>query len=124
LAPADIRKAGPAYDLPIAVAVLMNLGEVVTEFDDALIIGELSLDGSLRHTNGILPMVSVARREGLKRAFVPWMNADEAALVEGVDVYPIDTLSGLVKHVNGQAPIPPYTGKPFDDADFTPTALD
>src|SRR5690606_10033290 len=102
--PADIRKAGPAYDLPIAVALLMNMGEISADFDDALIVGKLSLDGSLRPTNGILPMVSVAAREGLKRAFVPWMNADEAVLVDGLEVYPVNTLSGLIKHVNGQAP--------------------
>lgn len=124
LAPADIRKEGPAYDLPIAVGVLMAAGAVHADLDDALLIGELSLDGSLRHTNGILPMVAVGRREGLKRAFVPWVDADEAALVEGIEVYPVDTLAGLVKHLTGQAPIPPYRGKPFELIDATEDALD
>ena len=125
LAPADIRKEGPAYDLPIAVGVLCANGGILDPLDDALVVGELSLDGSLRPTNGILPMVSVAAREGLKRAFVPWTNADEAALVDGVDVYPIEHLNALIKHLSGDAPIPPYRGKPPDASDFEPgDALD
>lgn len=125
LAPADIRKEGPAYDLPIAVGVLSSYAGIDEPLDDALFVGELSLDGSLRPTNGILPMVSVAARDGLKRAFVPWMNADEAALVEGIDVFPIDSLNALVKHLDGQAPIPPYRGKPIDSTEFEPgDALD
>ncbi len=125
LAPADIRKEGPAYDLPIAVGVLSSYGGIDDPLDDALVVGELSLDGSLRPTNGVLPMVSVALRDGLKRVFVPWSNADEAALVEGVDVYPIESLSALVRHLSGEAPIPPYRGKPLDAASFEPgEALD
>ncbi len=120
LAPADIRKEGPAYDLPIAVGVLSSYGGILDPLDDALVVGELSLDGSLRPTNGILPMVSVASRDGLRRAFVPWMNADEAALVEDIDVYPVESLSALVKHLSGDAPIPPYRGKPISVDDFEP----
>jgi magnesium chelatase family protein len=113
LAPANIRKEGPAYDLPIALGVLCSYGGIIEDLSDALFVGELSLDGSLRATKGILPMVSVAAREGLKRAFVPWDNADEAALVEGIEIYPVDTLDGLVRHLSGEAPIPPYAGKPI-----------
>ena len=120
LAPADIRKEGPSYDLPIAVGVLSSYGGVLDPLDDALVVGELSLDGSLRPTNGILPMVAVAARDGLKRAFVPWMNADEAALIDGIDVYPVESLSALVKHLAREAPIPPYRGKPIEDTDFEP----
>ncbi len=114
LAPADIRKEGPSYDLPIALGVLRSYGGIDEDLSDALVVGELSLDGSLRPTNGILPMVSVAARNGLRRAFVPWDNADEAALVDDVDVFPVDTLGGLVRHLSGEAPIPPYRGKPID----------
>src|SRR5690606_14774963 len=114
LAPADIRKAGPAYDLPIALGVLQTFGTIDDDLSDALVVGELSLDGGVRPTNGILPMVSVAAREGLKRAFVPWDNADEAALVEGIEIYPVESLAALVRHLSGQAPIPPYAGKPIE----------
>ena len=81
LAPADLRKAGPAYDLPIALALLISSGQVPEVSDSAIYLGELSLDGGLRHTNGILPMVVVARDGGLERAFVPSSDASEAALV-------------------------------------------
>lgn len=124
LAPADIRKEGPAYDLPIAVGIMVAAHTFVADLDDALIIGELSLDGSVRPTNGILPMVSVAAEHGLRRAFVPWMNADEAALVAGIEVFPIDTLDGLVRHFTGDAPIPPYAGKPFECESTEMPALD
>lgn len=110
LAPADLRKEGPAYDLPIALAMLMASGALVADVDDAVVIGELSLDGTVRHTTGVLPMVSLAAQAGMKRAFVPWVDADEAALVEDIEVFPVDTLTGLVKHLQGSAPIPPYRG--------------
>ena len=85
LAPADHRKAGPAYDLPIAVAVLISSGQIEDVPNSSIFLGELSLDGTLRHTNGILPMVAVAREEGIRRVFVPAPDANEAALVDGVE---------------------------------------
>ena len=124
LAPADVRKEGPAYDLPIAVGLMMAGGSVVANLDDAIVIGELSLDGTVRHTTGILPMVSLATQRGLKRAFVPVDDADEAALVEGIDVFPVDSLNGLLKHLNGSAPIPPYRGVPLDERDVDITTTD
>ena len=66
LAPADLKKAGPSYDLPLAVAILLSSGQINGPLEPAIFLGELSLDGSLRHTNGILPMVSVARDQGFK----------------------------------------------------------
>jgi magnesium chelatase family protein len=105
LAPADLRKEGPAYDLPIAVGILAATNQAPAELDDALILGELSLDGSVRHVNGILPMASMARLRGFQRLFVPQVDAPEAALVEGIDVYPIDSLSALVNHLNGRRPL-------------------
>src|SRR6185312_2187699 len=71
LAPADIRKEGPAYDLPIAVGVLLASGQVVASVDDAVFVGELALTGDVRPTRGVLPMVGLARDRGMKRAFVP-----------------------------------------------------
>ena len=116
LAPADLRKAGPAYDLPIAIAILMASEQVVPlaaaggvgSADGCLFLGELSLDGGLRHTHGILPMVSLARERGLDAVFVPAMDAPEAALVEDVSVYPVETLAQLIGHLRGDERIAPY----------------
>ncbi len=108
LAPADLRKEGPAYDLPIAVGILSATRQVTANLDDALILGELSLDGSVRHVNGVLPMASMAVLRGYRRLFVPVSDAPEAALVEGLEVYPIDALNSLVQHLNGQQPIVRY----------------
>ena len=105
LAPADLRKAGPAYDLPIAVAILLSSGQVAEIPDSSLFLGELSLDGALRHTNGILPMIVVARDEGFKKAFVPSPDAREAALVDGIEIIPVTTLSELAAHLRGETEI-------------------
>ncbi len=105
LAPADIRKAGPTYDLPIAVGILIASGQVLANVEDALIVGELSLDGELRHTPGIISMMSMAAEKGLKRAFVPAIDAPEASLIDGVDVYPVSTLTQLVDHLQGDSEI-------------------
>ena len=107
LAPADLRKAGPAYDLPIAIAVLLSSGQVPELPESALFLGELSLDGGLRHTTGILPMVAVAREQGLEAVFVPSPDAGEAALVEGIEVIPVSDLTQLAAHLRGEAAIPP-----------------
>ncbi len=107
LAPADMRKAGPSYDLPIALGILLSSGQVLDWPDSTLSLGELSLDGSLRHTGGILPMVSVARDQGFATAFVPAVDAKEASLVEGIDVIPAGSLSELVSHLLGESKIPP-----------------
>ncbi|MGC8875261.1 MAG: YifB family Mg chelatase-like AAA ATPase [Chloroflexia bacterium] len=108
LAPADLRKEGPAYDLPMALGVLIASGQLRQDLKDALVVGELSLDGTVRHTNGILPMVSVARQHGLKRVYVPQEDAPEAALVDGVEVFPVPSLAALVEHLNGTVPLRPY----------------
>jgi magnesium chelatase family protein len=82
LAPASIRKVGPIYDLPIAIGVLVTAQAIPAEtLEGAMIVGELSLDGSLRHISGVLPMADLARREGFQRLFVPEINAMEAALI-------------------------------------------
>ena len=96
LAPADLRKEGPAYDLPIAVGLLMASEQLRFDATRTLIIGELSLDGIVRHTNGVLPMAALARAQGFKTLFVPAKDAPEAALVPGLDVFPIETLFALV----------------------------
>src|SRR5687767_6578824 len=95
LAPADLKKTGPIYDLPIALGILLASRQVAAGpgLEDALVVGELSLDGVLRHTPGIISMVSLAAAKGMHRAFVPHGDAAEAALVGGLAVYPVRTLA-------------------------------
>ncbi len=108
LAPADLRKQGPAFDLPIAVSLLMASSQLPDDLDEDLFVGELSLDGSVRHVNGILSMAYHARQHNVRHFYVPAVDAPEAALVEGVTVIPVDHLTHLANHLNGVVPIPPY----------------
>lgn len=108
LAPADIRKVGPAYDLPIAVGLLLATGQISADVERAVFIGELGLDGSLRHLDGVLPMVAVARAHDITTVFLPYEDAAEAALVEGVTIMPVRTLADLAAHLAGQRPLRPY----------------
>ena len=124
LAPADLKKAGPTYDLPIALGILLASRQVPADetLEDALVVGELSLDGVLRHTPGIIALVSLAAMEGMGRAFVPHEDAAEAALVGGVDVLPVRTLADLVNHLTGEAPMAAYdVSAPPDTGVFTGT---
>jgi len=108
LAPADVRKVGPVHDLSIAAAILAATGQLgdITE-NRAVFLGELSLDGALRHTDGILPMVAEARAAGMERAFVPAMNGAEAAVVSGIEVLPVSSLQQLIAHFIGLIQIEP-----------------
>jgi magnesium chelatase family protein len=118
LAPADIRKAGPAYDLPIAVGVLIASEQVwPQQVEDALFIGELSLDGSVRHVNGILPVAALAHQQGISRVFVPACDAPEAALIDGLEVIPVESVGQLAAHLQGLRTIPPY------ERDLDPASL-
>lgn len=101
LAPADLRKEGPAYDLPIAVGILAATHQIQDDLEDALLLGELSLDGSVRHVNGVLLMANMGAQQGYRRVFVPAADALEASLVQGVDVYPVANLVSLVEHLRG-----------------------
>jgi magnesium chelatase family protein len=120
LAPATVRKEGPTYDLPIAVGVLIYSGLLPPEaVKDALVVGELSLDGTVRHARGVLPMAAVARQEGFKRVFVPLADAAEAALIPGLEVIPVETLGQLYAHLNGSDPVLPHPPIPIQDLDMT-----
>ncbi len=111
LAPAALRKEGPAYDLPIALGVLAAAGQIMPEaFDGALVVGELSLDGAVRHVRGVLPMAALARAQGYRTLFVPEADAREAALVPDVNVIPVGNLQQLVNHLSGVQPIAPQAG--------------
>ncbi len=108
LAPAAIRKEGPAYDLPIALGALIASGQVRADcVEKTLALGELSLDGSVRHVRGVLPMAALARREGFSRLLVPAEDAPEAGLVPGLEVIPVPSLTALVNHLSGVVPIAP-----------------
>lgn len=120
LAPADLKKAGPAYDLPIAVGILLSSEQVYADVSQTILLGELSLDGSLRHTNGILPMVALAHQEGLSTIIVPESDAKEASLIEGTKITPITSLSQLVSYFRGEIPAPEY--EPDEVLEYTPPA--
>lgn len=100
LAPADLKKEGPLFDLPIALAYLLASGEIVFNPEKLLFAGELSLDGRLRGVRGILPLVAHAKEAGYTAVFVPNENAKEAGLVEGIEIYGADSLLDVIKHLN------------------------
>ncbi len=101
LAPADVRKEGPSFDLPIAVGILAATGQVETAFiEDCVVVGELSLDGSVRGVSGVLPIALGARQANIRKLIVPSHNVKEAAIVDEVDVYPITNLSEIVHLLN------------------------
>jgi magnesium chelatase family protein len=103
LAPADIKKEGSAFDLPIAIGLLSAI-EVVIEnnLNSTIFLGELSLDGRLRHVKGALPITVEAKKKGIKRIILPVDSSKEASIVEGIDVYGIECLSDVVKFINGE----------------------
>ncbi len=107
LAPADLPKEGPSYDLPIALGILLASGQLQADISDALFMGELALDGQVRHTNGVLPQALLATEHHYKRIFLPATNAQEAAIIEGLEIYPIATLRELFLHLTQQTPIEP-----------------
>ncbi len=109
MAPADVRKEGSAFDLPIALGILAAHGQVKSGAGRALaVLGELALDGELRPVRGCLSMAMQAKKEGLVGLVLPAGNAQEAALVEGISVYPVKSLREAVSFLNGQISIPPY----------------
>jgi magnesium chelatase family protein len=110
LAPASVRKEGPAYDLPIAIGVLAMMGIVpLPPLEKVLIVGELSLDGTVRHTRGILPMAALARENHFEQIVVPFSDADEAALIPEIEVIPVQNLTDLYRHLVGEQIISPHT---------------
>jgi magnesium chelatase family protein len=107
LAPADIKKEGPAYDLPIAVGILSVTRQIENDLKKSIFVGELALDGTLRHTNGILPITLFAKESEFERIFVPKIDEFEAGLVEGIEIIPVETLAQLVAFLKGKAKIEP-----------------
>ena len=107
LAPADKKKTGTVYDLPILVGILAASGDIRQPDADTAFIGELGLTGELRPIQGALPMALAAEREGIRRLFVPAENAAEAAFADGLEVYGVKTVAELVRHLRGEQTIAP-----------------
>ena len=108
LSPADVRKEGAAFDLPVAIAILVAFGHLSEEYlKDTLIIGELSLNGKVNKVNGVLPIVYTAREQGFKKCIVPVENAKEGAVVGGILVYGVGSLLELVQLLTGKLETPP-----------------
>ncbi len=115
LAPADTKKEGSAFDLPIALGILVATGLIKAEaLEGKVFLGELALDGLVRPIKGALPISICASREGFKSIYLPSENAEEAAVVSNVEVYPVDTLSLLVEALRGNRSIEPYSPTPRD----------
>ena len=112
LSPADIRKEGPVYDLPILIAILKASNQLPFDIDDCAFIGELSLDGLVRRINGVLPMVIKAKKHGIKRVFVPASNALESSVVDGIEVYAVENICQVIDHIKGTANLTPVTFSP------------
>jgi magnesium chelatase family protein len=112
LAPADLKKEGPSYDLPIAVGMLLATGQLTADVTRTVFLGELSLDGALRHTSGMLPMVGLAHQQGFQDIVVPLADAREAALVEGTRILPFSSLAELASYLRGDIPAPEYRPDP------------
>ena len=113
LAPADIPKEGSLYDLPIAVGILASMEEVKLPEEKSFFYGELSLDGSLRHTRGVFLLALAAKSQVIKNIFVPADSANEASVIRGINVYPVKTLQDLVNHLNGVQKIEKLRGSGY-----------
>lgn len=126
LAPADIPKVGPAYDLPIALGILLASGQISADISNAMFVGELSLDGSLRHTNAILLLILLAKRCGFSQIYIPAVDATEASVIAGVNSYPVQSLTHLVQVLTHQQTLEPYPHRPFHQiiSSAPPSAFD
>ena len=114
LAPGDLPKEGSSFDLPIAVSVLVASGQLAND-QNALFLGELSLDGSTRHTKGVLSMVLLAKEKGIEKVFIPKANSLEAAIVKGVTIFPATSLKDVFLHLSGQKLLEPLVHLPYED---------
>lgn len=109
LAPADIKKEGPAYDLPIALSIISASNELSFNWQGKIFVGELSLEGKLRHVNGILNISLMAKKQGFEFLFVPEVDANEAALISGPKVIGVKSLAQVISYLKGKEEIKPHT---------------
>ena len=123
LAPADIRKEGTFFDLPIAIGILMALKEIskikIKNFESTIFLGELSLDGKTNRVNGVLPMCIEALELGIKRVVLPKENAIEASIIKGLEIIPVEDLLDAIEYITGDLEIPSYVSK--ENINLSPT---
>ncbi len=119
LAPADIKKEGSVFDLALAIGVLKSSAQLVAETNGIVFIGELSLDGTLRKINGVLPILIAARDAGFKTFILPYENAEEASFVSGIDVYAMKSLTEVIDHLSGFKVIQKVETKDYSSLDTT-----
>ncbi len=127
LAPADRKKEGSLYDLPMAVAVLSATKQINGNYKEAVFIGELSLSGEIKAVKGVLPMVMAAKDAGIKDIYLPYDNGDEASVIDGINIYAVKSLKELVDHINDFEKLKPVDLKPFkhyEIPDFLPDFKD
>ena len=119
LAPADTKKEGPSFDLPIAIGILVSM-DVIShkQIENTFVTGELSLDGKIRPVTGVLPMIYNARKNNIKKCFVPFENAEEAALVDGIEVYGVSSLHSLLEHLQSPKISPTLSISIKDSCEF------
>ena len=124
LAPADIRKEGTFFDLPIAIGILIAIGEInkveIHDFESTILLGELSLDGNINRVNGILPMCIEALELGIKRVIIPKENAMEASIIKGLEIIPVDNLLDVIRYIRGEKNIQTY----FSNKDINLKGID
>ncbi|MCH8949902.1 MAG: YifB family Mg chelatase-like AAA ATPase [Chloroflexi bacterium] len=101
LAPAALRKDGPAYDLPIAIGILIASQQAIAKLDSTVLLGELALDGNVRHAQGVLPMVALAKERGIETVYLPEADAEEGGLIDDIRIVPVRNLAELVEHLSG-----------------------
>lgn len=116
LAPADMKKEGPAFDLPIAISILLASAQIpMMDLTRTLLLGELSLDGTLQPVHGALPMVISAREQGIEEVILPAGNAEEVVCIQGIRVYPARSLRQAALHLMGQERIPAQVQRQYQD---------
>lgn len=113
IAPADIKKEGSVYDLPVFIAILKASGQLKGDTDNFAFVGELSLDGEIRSVNGVLPMLIKARDCGIKAVFIPWKNELEGSVLDGIEVLPVKNIYEVMKHISGVEKIAPCYSKEY-----------
>lgn len=123
LAPADKKKEGSVYDLPILIAILKASGQLEADTSNSVFVGEVSLDGRVRAVGGVLAMAITALQNGIKKLFVPLENAAEGAVIDGIEVYGVENIADLISHLKGETQIPVTVYSSFSD-DITATPLD
>ena len=107
LAPADVKKEGSVYDLPIMIAILKASEQIDADLDDSVFIGEVSLDGNIRRVNGIIAMAIKASQEGIKNFFLPAANANEGSYVDDINIFGVENIRDLFKHLTGEKQLVP-----------------